>query len=75
MDMTEHPEDVLRRFARQKETIRLALASDYRDQEGPSETLMCPLCKGVSGFLLRPDGVIICAEDDCDHVFGRWAAA
>ncbi len=46
--------------------------STYREPVSPSEHLACPRC-GNGEFWLRPDGKIICADDDCYAAPGmRW---
>lgn len=35
------------------------------------ELIPCPDCEGGT-FILEADGRIICADDDCYHVFGTW---
>jgi hypothetical protein len=43
----------------------------YRDPISPSEHYACPRCRNGE-FWLRPDGAIICADDDCHAAFMRW---
>ena len=37
----------------------------------PSVAMTCPRCHH-GGFLLKPDGRILCAEDDCHAEYGWW---
>lgn len=43
----------------------------WREPVSASEHLACPRC-GNGEFWLRPDGKIICADDDCYAASGMW---
>lgn len=72
----EGPDAAAARFARQLETIRLALSSDYRDPAAPGMVMGCEACRSAgpaATFRLTPDGLIVCTNPECETTFGRWA--